>query len=286
MSETILPEAEIEVVQLQSIDFSYQDSDHTTSSLLFYPFSPSWIPRNFSYAAYSIEDTKAAIADRGLSIWARFLSEEFKGKDIYVRAVPITPEKAISEETVFPVFIGSEYAKDVFGEVEYKRLSIGLTGQSIIDNIDSNIPMKIINSKFAEAGVGVFDVILNWQYQELTSGESAPLDDKWKNIRTSKHRIFLVLSVPKSPWTDRPFRNIYNGDFTKSPIWTEALSISCEWARGAKNIRQAGRKIADKLNESSIFEYSENSDYSDDTPPEKLQKITLDVDYKMMCLFL
>jgi hypothetical protein len=71
------------------------------------------------------------------------------------------------------------------------------------------------------AGVGVSDVTWQWQYRSHAL-------EPWIDMQTTHHRVYAVLSVPTTPWSQLPF----SAENTQLP-WTDVLDYACRWARGA-----------------------------------------------------
>src|ERR1041385_5197415 len=65
--------------------------------------------------------------------------------------------------------------------------------------------------------VGRHDDILRWQYR------AAP-QDSWQELLVTRHRIYVGLGLPTSPWD--------SASEATSP-WTDVLDWACRWAAGA-----------------------------------------------------
>jgi hypothetical protein len=252
---------------LQSIDFCSEDLNMTDSSMLLFPFAPSWSRGNASSAAYSIKDTTNAVVSNELKIRARFqydTDDDSTNNGIVrlnIRAISVpTSEKTSLEKKI----VGDYPGQDVLGEVESREVIFDSTGRAGY-NGDSNIPLTIKGAKFSELGVGVYDIAWAWEYQELEwdgdQGINVPASE-WIEFDRSSHRIFLTLEIPKSPWTAYPFREIFQDNYSQTPVWTEALLWACKWAQGSKTIVEAGKAIADELFKSGRFKYFSESKYS------------------------
>lgn len=275
---------------LQSVDFSSEELDYSNSSLLIFPFAPSWLPMNISYAAYSIKDTQNSVqasadpdADEKdkLKLWARFIYDTDDNPDnnstvqlnIRARSVPQKNLDRLEEK-----MLGDYPGQDVLGEVLPTEVYFKKTGQASRDG-ESNIPLIISGAKFSELGVGVYDITWDWEYQELEWNEEAqqwlPIVDEWIHFETSMFRIFVTLEIPTNPWTAHPFRNMFQDDYSVCPIWSEAMLWACKWAQGAKTMEEAAKGIADGFLNSGIFKYHPDSQYSRDTIEQNEVKLNL-----------
>jgi len=259
-------------VELQSIDFTYEEINIKNSSMLIVPFAPAWTPKNLSCAAYSIKDTKEALANDELQIWARFEHDDEK-VFANIKATPFIPDD-----------IDSLYSKrgkkfingNVLGDVQETAVYFGSSGQSSRHK-DSNVPLPIKGANFTTAGV--YDIFWLWEYQEMTADENdnlVPLNPEvWIPFETTMHRIFVTLEEPKSPWTAYPFRDIFEKDYSKTPVWTGALLWACDWAQGTETIEDAGKAIAKGLFNSEEFTYEFSSLYHRDTLEKEEDKLKL-----------
>lgn len=256
--------SQLSPIALQTISFNHGSADVTNSSLPLLDKDACWVPENFSYAAYSIKDAREAAENGGLKVWVQFLKDTPKGS-VQIRAKngqPPIPTKLA--EKAFQRYDG----KEALGEVEPTRVFFGQTGQSVFRGKHSQVPMKITGSKFAELGVGVYDIIWFWEYREKSDNstdEETIWEDRWIPFDMSWHRIYITVDTPKAPWTANPSTMMFGGEFQGFPIWTQALQIACIWAQGSKTIEEAGKKISDALYNSGKFYYQPDSKYSKTT---------------------
>ncbi|MFT5778554.1 MAG: hypothetical protein ACI837_001510 [Crocinitomicaceae bacterium] len=271
-------------VGLQSIDFASNDMDFETNSMPLFPFSPSWLPNNLSYAVYSLDDTKAACEKDNLNIWARFVhvdSQVFAN----VRATIFTPEKQseLDKKKNIKRFAGER----VLGEIQSTKIWFGETGSSLVAG-DSNVALLLSGAEMNALGVGVYDVFWLWEYQELVKQEDGNWitkkgdgdgdgddDAGWTVFERSMHRVFVTLDTPQHPWTATPFRDLIQSDYSKCPIWTEALIWACDWARESQSIDEAGKKISNRLFKSKKFKYQLGTAYTSEEIPEQDKKLYL-----------
>ncbi|MFT5858376.1 MAG: hypothetical protein ACI865_000462 [Flavobacteriaceae bacterium] len=263
-------------VALQSVDFTYEDLNFETSSMPLFPFAPSWVPKNLSYAVYSLNHMSNACVNNELQVWARFVHHD-ENVFVNIRATAVKPEDQTRLEA--KRFIRFE-GHDLLGKIESKQVYFGDSGQSL-QSKDSNIPLTMTGTKVNDFGVGVYDSFWLWEYQDLkldaTGDNYIPVGDPddWTVFETSMHRIFVTMDEPQSPWTATPFRDIFEDDFSKCPIWTEALMWACTWASGAKTIEEVAKKIADALFETEEFTYNVESWYSTEEITQKEEKLNL-----------
>lgn len=118
---------------------------------------------------------------------------------------------------------------NVLGEVASRQVSFGPA--------DSTGPQKFTlkNVRLASRGVGVSDIAWLWQFR------AAP-GDPWRDLQTTRHRVFTVVALPTAPWSDQP----QPGDGTALP-WTETLEFACRWATGARSRDDAARRITESV---------------------------------------
>jgi hypothetical protein len=118
---------------------------------------------------------------------------------------------------------------NVLGEVKARQVSFanGSTGPQLFD---------LINTKLANALVGVHTTEWRWQYR-LGGGA-------WTDLpQVTKHRIYVVLDMPTAPWQQTP----YNAGNKQLP-WTDVLDFACNWAAGAKDKDAAAAGITRQVN--------------------------------------
>lgn len=89
------------------------------------------------------------------------------------------------------------------------------------------------NPTFHANGVNAYNISLRWQWRYLPT-------DPWREIVTTKHRLFVVLESPTLPW-------VQTVGSTSLP-WTDALEIACKWASGAIDKVTAATRITERYN--------------------------------------
>jgi hypothetical protein len=192
-------------VQLQSIKFNHDATAATTDALNIRRNAtqavtiPEWqhsISNNSadSLAAYAIRETQG----NTISIQAQFQLSESHPLSAQIRATAVTPH--------------------VLGEVRAKQVFFLANG---ITNFE---PFELQNVQIWSSGVGIHDITWQWQVRLQST-------DPWIDLTTSRHRIYILLEVPKSPWQQSPFAPTN----TQLP-WTEVLNYACRWASGATQL--------------------------------------------------
>ena len=78
---------------------------------------------------------------------------------------------------------------------------------------------------------------ITWEWQALN-----PQTNTWVPFATTKHRIYVLLGIPTSPWQQTP----YNAGNTQLP-WTAVLDFACSWAFGAATRDAAAGLITDHV---------------------------------------
>ncbi len=255
-------------VAVAGIDFQYDNTDHTNSTLPVYPLNTSWQAEHISYAAYSMADTREAVANNQLKVWVRFMKTR-PGDYIQVRTINKMPKVTdVFSGKVFKMYPG----KKAMGHVAPTRVYFGKTGQSIHRGKHSMVPLPLTDVKFHELGVGIYDVNWGWEYRVLSktsTKEEEIWEERWRPICTTRHRIFVTLNTPQFPWMPYIMPNYNDDPPYPMPLWAEALTVACLWAEGSTTIKEAGKKIADRLYNSGKFTYNPNSSYN----KEKHEKI-------------
>lgn len=231
---------------------------------------PEW-RRNVSYrpedsvAAYSIEDTRHST----VIIKAEFLRKDTSISSVQIRAVQL-PNPSLPLWVRFlphpdllwpqPHYYYSYYdllnynayksyfefwqawlvtSSNVLGEVKPRVITFR-------DNNKSGMrSFELQNVRLSSRYVGVSNVEWLWQYR-INSTES------WRDMLTTRHRIYSLLSLPTEPWKQSPYRS----DNT-ALLWTDVLDFSCHWASGSMSRLGATQRITRAINElgGSIFEY-------------------------------
>lgn len=84
-------------------------------------------------------------------------------------------------------------------------------------------------------GVRIANITWQWQYRLLPNGA-------WTNFGVTKHRIYVVIDIPKTPWTQTP----YNAANLNLP-WTEVLDYACSWAHGTSTTDAAAGLVTEHV---------------------------------------
>ena len=98
------------------------------------------------------------------------------------------------------------------------------------------VPFELIKPPTVHGGVGLWDVEWHWEYR------LGP-HRRWHHFQTTRHRIYVILDVPKEPWEQAP----YNAANTQLP-WTDVLDYACRWARGATSADRAAALVTQQVN--------------------------------------
>lgn len=94
------------------------------------------------------------------------------------------------------------------------------------DSTTQTIDIPLTHRNFSK--VGVYNVTWQWYYRRIGSSS-------WLQLQRTSHRIYLVLTVPPSPWTQEYAH-------PRNP-WGELLDECCKIAAGCKNAVKATRRI-------------------------------------------
>lgn len=86
---------------------------------------------------------------------------------------------------------------------------------------------------FGPYGINAYDVAWRWQWREHAN-------DPWREILTTRHRVYVVLQTPALPW-------VQTAGSTALP-WADALEIACTWASGATDQVTAATRITQRYN--------------------------------------
>lgn len=142
--------------------------------------------------------------------------------------------------------------------------------------------MKLVNPRFPELGVGIFDVNWKWEFreQDLEASQEAGKTiwkDEWHTVRINnsqlpikltdgihitRHRVFAILDTPNSPWTPRYVPDLSKPAPIDAPLEGAALQIACYMARGSKTYHEVAQKIADRMFRVPHFAYDPNPNYT------------------------
>jgi hypothetical protein len=114
---------------------------------------------------------------------------------------------------------------NVLGEVRPQTVAFSPDGTASQE-------FELQNVRICDRGVGSHPVAWAWQYR------LAP-HHPWTDIGTTRHTIYTVLAPPTAPWVQEP-----DADPTQLP-WIDVLEIACRWASGARNKREAARRVTE-----------------------------------------
>jgi hypothetical protein len=95
------------------------------------------------------------------------------------------------------------------------------------------VQFEVINNSFVRQHVGIWDVTWRWQYRTKPGR-------RWRRLQTTRHRIYVILDKPTSPWKQRP-----NNATNTQLLWTDILEFACRWAAGAATKREAAALITE-----------------------------------------
>jgi hypothetical protein len=103
------------------------------------------------------------------------------------------------------------------------------------------VTIPLTRQQIASGGINKQDIGWAWQYM-LTGGT-------WTSMGPTNHRIYVVLSTPKTPWTQSFYPN-----HSQLP-WAEVLEFACDWAKGKTNVTDAAAAITEHVNGSIGLTY-------------------------------
>ncbi len=101
---------------------------------------------------------------------------------------------------------------------------------------------------------GILREDITWQWKYRCPGQTA-----WQDADATRHRIYIVLETPKSPW-DQTVGS------TNNP-WTDVLDYSCVWANGQATVVGAAGAVTQNVNASIGLTYDMNFGASKYTSP-------------------
>jgi hypothetical protein len=160
------------------------------------------------------------------------------------RANPRTPREssaayAIAETAETTVFIRVTFRIPSPSNPTYE---VQATGGDVLGQLDpiqvmftelatsQAVDIPLTHKNFTE--IGSYDITWHWLYRPVGS-------PSWQPLTTTSHRIYLVLAVPQSPWTQT------FGD--KRNPWTDLLNECCQMAAESKSAVTATKKITQKI---------------------------------------
>lgn len=126
----------------------------------------------------------------------------------------------------------------LLGGVKERFISFDANGLSGYETFD------LENPTFHAYGVGAYNVAWRWQWRLTPS-------DTWRDIFTTRHRMFVILEKPTLPW-------VQTSGSTSLP-WTDALEIACNWAKGATTRDAAAGLVTEGYNGCGKVSYDTTS---------------------------
>jgi hypothetical protein len=184
-----------------------------------------------SLAAYAIKETRG----KTINIQAKFFADGINSAQIRAIAVP-----AVFDPTelrgcgglLIKIFINLILALvgDVLGDVKAKWVNFDAGGDS------GYVSFELKNPKLEQAGVGYHYTTWKWQYRLSSVGP-------WIDVGTTRHKIYVLLEVPKDPWKQSP----YSAANDQLP-WTEVMEYACTWAILSKDRDTAASKVTEQVN--------------------------------------
>jgi hypothetical protein len=195
-----------------------------------------------SVAAYSAADTRG----HTLTVQAQFSCTGTKRRTFEVRAVDATVDPPPPEgcsSACLPLWglvaaIVRALVGNVLGEVKPRKVACvdGQTGWETFE---------LTNTRVDKVGIGVHETTWRWQYR---TGPSDP----WTDFETTRHRIYVVLDLPKAPWVQSP----YDPSNTQLP-WADVMDYACQWAVLKTDLDSAASAVTARVNAlgPSLIEY-------------------------------
>lgn len=84
---------------------------------------------------------------------------------------------------------------------------------------------------------GVRAVNITWQWQVRSKAT-----DPWTDFAQTRHRIYVVIDVPRLPWTQIPY-----DPANKNLPWSDVLDYSCSWAHASTAIDVAAGLVTEHI---------------------------------------
>lgn len=265
-------------IQLLGVEFEWEGSDPSHSSIPLHTLSTGWGPEPRSPIVYSILQTKKAIEEGKLKLKARFHSNLGKGSiQVRTRASEMTLLDVLTNEIQ-----DQQPGFDALGNVAPTTVYISETGYSVFRGKYTYVSLPLENVKFPELGVGVYDINLVWEFRikDQAASEAAGKtvwEKKWQTIRVgssglpiglirpfqvTKHRLYVTLDRPSAPWTTAQIPDVSKGIPVSLPLWAHALDIACNWAAGAQTKGEVAELITDALYDCGRLVYHSSPYYS------------------------
>lgn len=226
-------------VTLEAIKFNHDASSATTNALSIRQSGSTSLPvpewergvtttPEQSRAAYAVKPTTG----NTLTIQARFRSQDVK--KVHIRAkdpttVPYEPDtpSGCAGLLLKLLLMLLQALGNVLGDVKKASISFDAQGDS------GFVTLPLTKTRLHKAAVGVYTT--NWRWEYRVKGQP------WKDLATTRHRIYVVLDTPTAPWKQ-------GSDLTDTQLpWTDMLDRACYWALGAKTTADAGRKITEAV---------------------------------------
>ncbi|KYK32418.1 MAG: hypothetical protein HXS46_09445 [Theionarchaea archaeon] len=198
-----------------------------------------------SLSAYAIKETQG----NTITIQARFKANDIGKAEI--RAIAIEPFPSPFENVGFGGWLGwlmniilwilGMTFGNVLGEVKAKWVTFSTGGDS------GYVTFELENPKIGDSGVGIHFTTWKWLYRLESGGP-------WIDIDTTRHKIYVLLDIPKDPWKQSP--HVATND--QLP-WTEVLDYSCKWANGQLTEDGATGAITKEVNDGIGLTYDMNN---------------------------
>lgn len=104
------------------------------------------------------------------------------------------------------------------------------------------VHFKLVNHTIGARGIEVQNITWNWKWRPVGATQ-------WQNLRSTNHRIYVVLKEPTGSWQQ-------GADYTQYP-WTKALDYACSsaWAGGNFNAPGAAGSTTRTVNMFSGLRY-------------------------------
>jgi hypothetical protein len=198
---------------------------------------PEWIrgisvnPEN-SLAAYSIEETRG----NTITIQVRFSCTDPAIRTMEVRAVDPVWERYrsgygclywILTRLGVKFFMHPLELANVLGEVKAREVEFRSDGFTNFETFE------LERERIGKKGVNIHAIEWQWQYRLSPT-------DAWQDLVLSRHRIYIILEIPKLPWVQIP-QNAPNVP------WTDVLDYACRWASWTSTIDGAASKMTGSI---------------------------------------
>jgi hypothetical protein len=111
------------------------------------------------------------------------------------------------------------------------RNSVKARAVNFINGTTGPVSFELVDPPTAAGEVGVYDRIWEWEYR-------AGPHHHWQHFDSTRHRFYVVLDLPGSPWQQAPFVPA-NAQLP----WTEMLDRACRWGEGAASTDMAAALV-------------------------------------------